>query len=222
MWATCITQQLNHDTLSEPYVALPELNLAGTVKVDVATAEEEDKNAIADGPSPNGGVATAVWAPPKPPLVVKVDLSNLDVIEIRVHFEETMTLVGAIELVSPANKDRPDSRTAFVSKIAAYLQANVGVVVVDIVTERLNNLHAQLMDLLDAGDAAVAAVGSEQYAVAYRNAGKGKRARIEMWPADLAVGQPLPVLPLWIGPRLAVPLDLETSYKAACDSVRLR
>ena len=30
-------------------------------------------------------------------------------------------LAGAVELVSPANKDRPASREAFVSKCAAYL-----------------------------------------------------------------------------------------------------
>jgi len=43
-----------------------------------------------------------------------------------------------------------------------------------------------------------------------------------MWPQALAVGAVLPTLPLWIGPNRAVPVDLEASYLAACDSLRIR
>jgi hypothetical protein len=39
------------------------------------------------------------------------------------------TLVGAIELVSPANKDRPSQRRAFVSKCETYLQQGIGLVI---------------------------------------------------------------------------------------------
>ena len=54
-------------------------------------------------------------------------------------------LVAAIELVSPANKDRPESRSAFVGKCAALLQRGVAVSIVDLVTVRQFNLYAELL-----------------------------------------------------------------------------
>jgi hypothetical protein len=44
----------------------------------------------------------------------------------------------------------------------------------------------------------------------------GTRARLEAWSHPLAVGEPLPTLPLWLGPERVVPLDLEPSYEQAC------
>src|SRR5205085_725706 len=44
------------------------------------------------------------------------------------------TLVAAIELVSPGNKDREEARRAFAAKCAGYLTRGVGLVVVDVVT----------------------------------------------------------------------------------------
>jgi hypothetical protein len=44
-------------------------------------------------------------------------------------------LVGAIELVSPANKDRSTHRDAFVSKCETYLRQGIGLVIIDVVTE---------------------------------------------------------------------------------------
>jgi hypothetical protein len=55
------------------------------------------------------------------------------------------TLVAAIELVSPGNKGRAESRRAFAAKAAAYLQRGIGLIVVDIVTTRHANLHDELM-----------------------------------------------------------------------------
>jgi hypothetical protein len=43
-----------------------------------------------------------------------------------------------------------------------------------------------------------------------------------LWPAPLAVGQPLPTLPLWIAADFSVPLDLDASYRATCTDLRVR
>ena len=40
------------------------------------------------------------------------------------------TLVAAIELVSPGNKDRPEARLAFAAKCVSYLTRGVGLIVV--------------------------------------------------------------------------------------------
>ena len=61
--------------------------------------------------------------------------------EIRVYQDlGGAELRAAIELVSPANKDRAGSRRTFAAKCAGYLQHGIGVVIVDIVTARAANL----------------------------------------------------------------------------------
>ncbi len=152
---------------------------------------------------------------------VPIDFTDLDVFEIQVLDRQEDTLVAAIELVSPRNKDRPEARHAFVAKCAAYLQQSIGLVVIDVVTERRTNLHGELVDLLELGEAAAGPTAFDLYAIAYR-ARSEPPLQLEMWPAALAVGAALPTLPLWIGPELAVPLDLEASYLAACDSLQIR
>ena len=56
-------------------------------------------------------------------------------------------LRAAIELVSPANKDRASHRRAFAVKWG-LLATGGGGVIVDVVTERTANLHAALVDIL--------------------------------------------------------------------------
>src|SRR5207302_9356302 len=103
-------------------------------------------------------------------------------------------------------------RRAFVAKCAAYLQQNVSVVLVDVVTSRRRNLYTELAEFLDATAPARTAVTSPLYAVACRTSRRRQRVQLEVWPARLQVGQPLPVLPLWLTRELAVPLDLGSSY----------
>jgi len=195
------------------FLAEANVHIGITVAADVAAFEED----MPTGESPNGGVATEVWAPPHPPLVVPVDFTVLETFEIRIYDEErARTLVAAVELVSPGNKDRPESRRAFLDKCAAYLREGVSVVVVDIVTSRRHNFHAALMELFNGGETAVRAITADLYAVAYRVRLVGKRTQLETWPAALALGVPLPTMPLWLTESLCVPLELEAAYQAAC------
>lgn len=49
-----------------------------------------------------------MWAPPKPIATAPLDFQDPDVFEVQVlNEDEGPRLVAAIELVSPANKDRP-------------------------------------------------------------------------------------------------------------------
>src|SRR4029077_5214284 len=99
------------------------------------------------GETNNGGeVATAVWAPPLPTLAVATDMSDLDEYSVRVFAtKRAHRLVAAVEIVSPANKDRPEHRRAFVAKCAALLQDHVCVAIVDLVTHRTSNLNSDII-----------------------------------------------------------------------------
>lgn len=212
-WITHLAGRLNMGSLPRRFVAEGDVHIEISVGVDVATFENDQPL----GDSSNGPVATAVWAPPKPQITVPVDLANLQTFELRVYDQErTRTLVAAVELISPGNKDRPEARRAFLDKCATYLREGVSLVIVDVVTSRQHNFHAELMQLLNTGEAAVSAVNTDLYAVAYRVHMVGKRTEMEAWPNALTLGLPLPTLPLWLTESLSVPLELEPAYQMAC------
>jgi hypothetical protein len=103
------------------YVAAPRVHLGASIEIDVATFEKDD--ATVPAPDDNGSVATAMWAPPQPTMAVMTDLPALDEYEVRVYdVRRGRRLVAAIEIVSPANKDRPEHRNAFVAKCIALLE----------------------------------------------------------------------------------------------------
>lgn len=132
--------------------------------------------------------------------------------------DEGRRLVAAVEIVSPSNKDRPESRKAFVSKCAAMLREGVCVVIVDIVTIRRFNLSAELLGFLGRAD-----TGGDGpiYASSLRRARFQETWRLEAWIHDLEVGESLPTLPLWLAEDLAVPLEIESTYEETCLALRI-
>ena len=100
--------------LPERYVAEPQVHPGWSIEIDVATYEEVEVGSPSTGERVNGGgVATAVWAPPRPTLAVASDLPDVGEYEVRVYdTKRGHRLVAAIEIVSPANKDRPEHRRA--------------------------------------------------------------------------------------------------------------
>lgn len=213
-WTNEIVRQLNK-VLPSDYVARPSVKLGVDVAADVGTLDRRGHDPAAH----NGGVATATWAPATPTLAVAVDFHRLDVFEVQIHREGGLELVAAIELVSPRNKDRPTARRSFAGKCAAYLQAGVSVVIVDVVTGRRENLYAALLDQL--GLPAEAHGPGELYAVACRSIPTDAPARLETWLTPLVVGQGLPTAPLWLESDFAMPLDLERSYEATFVELRV-
>lgn len=113
-WPAMIVIGLNQK-LPPRYVAEPQVHLGSSIEIDVATYEAEDASSPPAGEKENGGgVATAVWAPPTPTLVVATDLPAMDEYAVRVYDTRLgRRLVAAVEIVSPANKDRPEHRRAF-------------------------------------------------------------------------------------------------------------
>ncbi len=216
-WVNAITQQLNRELLPPDYYAEPQVQLGNQFEIDVATLERE-------GPLQGGtaGVATAVWAPPQPTRSVPVDFLDWEVFEVQVLQDlGGPQLRAAIELVSPAKKDRPSHREAFAIKCGSYLQRGVSVIVVDVVTERTANMHAEILQRLDVPEEAGGPPRS-LYAVAYRTVLRHEQHELEYWLERLSLGAVLPMLPLWLNVDLCVPLSLEDSYVATCESLRIR
>jgi Protein of unknown function (DUF4058) len=190
-WPAMIVIGLSRN-LPQRYVAEPRVHLGSSIEVDVAT------------------------------LSVATDLLEQDEYEVRVYDTRTdRRLVAAIEIVSPANKDRPEHRRGFVTKCAALLQNHVCVVIVDLVTDRDFNLYTALMEQFGLEDASLADGSPPFYAVTCRSARQDEKWRLETWSHSLTVGQPLPTLPLWLADNFAVPLELEASYEETCGVLRI-
>jgi hypothetical protein len=213
-WAAAIAFHLNSGILPAEYFAMPVLEVQGRVEVDVGTFQEAAR-------FDSSGVA--VWAPPAPTLTVSMDAPATDSFEVQVlrNFGGPQ-LRAAIELVSPANKDRASARLAFATKCANHLRRGVSVIVIDIVTERVANLHAEIMNALERIEEPPWESPSHLYAVAYRGVLAAEHSRVEAWHHVLTVGAPLPELPMWLEFDLCVPLRLEESYTITCGSLRMR
>ncbi len=221
-WPTVIVMALNRN-LPSRYVAAPRVHLGPHGEIDV-TAYDSDTpdSAGAKTGTVNGGVATAVWAPPRPTFDVAIDMPEQDEYEVRVYdTQRHRRLVAAVEIISPANKDRPEHRRAFVAKCAALLQQHVSVALVDLVTTRRFNLYSDLLEFLGQADSALAPQPPVVYAAACRWAREGDAWHFRAWNHTLVVGQPLPTLPLWLADNLAVPLELEATYEETCGILRI-
>ena len=206
-WATYLSGSLNA-LLPEGYFA--EANVQFGVEIDVAAFEEP-------GVLPPG----VGWQSPPPDVSLPVALQP-GVAEVGVFSKSGgPTLAGCIELVSPANKDRAAHRDALVNKCAAYLQAGVGVVLVDVVTERHADLHGELLGRLGAGGISGGAP-LWLYASAYRPVERAEATVLDVWFEFLQLGQRLPTLPLWLRGGLCLPVELEATYERTCAEQRVR
>lgn len=218
-WAMVIMERLNQ-MLPRRYKAVVQTHLGSYVEADVAEFEQpiEAENGAAEGEA--GGVAVQTWAPPVTKLVAPAIFP--DDFEVQV-FEQRggWRLVAVVELVSPRNKDRAESRRAFAAKCAAYLQRGIGLIVIDIVTERHFNLHNELAELLRWEESLQMPAAIFLYAMAYQPLRRQEKNEIDLWPAPLNVGSPLPLLPLALKGARAIPLDLEATYTDARQRSRL-
>ena len=212
-WAAALADGLN-DSLPAEYFAEFQVTLGTRIEVDVATFTEVN---TVEAPG-SGGLALAVqprlWTPPTPVAVMPAVFP--DDFEIQVFSSVAgPTLVAVLELVSPDNKDRPETRRAFAVKCAAYLQRGIGLMVVDIVTTRHGNLHDDLMALLGYSAAFAFPTPTPLYATVYQPAHRQERNEIDLWREPLALGQPLPRPPLPIRGLGCLHIDLEGTYMEA-------
>jgi hypothetical protein len=216
-WATRIADGIA--TVLPPDFQVEEHTHAGPgFEIDVATYEETKIS-----PSTGSALATQTapaYTPPHPEGTMPGVFP--DTFEVRVFSTAAgLTLVGVIELVSPGNKDRPAERRAFATKCASYLAQGVSLIVIDVVTNRQANLHNDLLQLMEAAADLEFSPDVTLYAVAYRPVNRGEKQEIDVWRRRLALGAPLPTLPLRLTGDLFVPVDFEAAYQEACRRRRL-
>ncbi len=222
-WPMVIVQKL-FPLLPDDFVAAPGVYLGTAFEIDVSVLEQ-DEPAATRMPGVGGGLAVAVatQAPPEPTLTLEAEWLDLDEYEVRVYDDRYgRRLVAAIELISPSNKDRPESRRTFIGKVAALLQREVCVSVVDVVTIRDFNLYEGFLEFIGGNDPALGREPPGLYAVTMRGRKRPRgRSLLESWFYPMHIGQPLPTLPIWLDVHLKIDLDLESSYEETCRFLRI-
>lgn len=220
-WAVALSDAFNR-VLPRGYLAEVQIHIGRNIEADVAEFELSPSIYAEEENGSDGGAAVQVQTWASPVAAQTVNIVFPDDIEVQLYdLRDGKRLVAALELISPGNKDRAKARRAFGAKCVAYLQRGIGVVIVDIVTLRSGNLHQVVLELLDQTEGSVLSADTELYAVAYRPAHRGDNNQLDLWPVELAVGQPLPLLPLALRGAFFVPVDLEATYMEARQRCRL-
>src|SRR5690349_13161206 len=100
-WATYIASTLN-ERLPKGYFAEP--NVQFGIEIDVATFEQSSPSGVgASSAVTDSASRPSQWLPPAPTLTLPFTLIT-DVVEVLVY-DSSAILAGALELVSPSNKD---------------------------------------------------------------------------------------------------------------------
>lgn len=213
-WPMTIVQHL-FAKLPPGYAAAPGAQ-AGEFEIDVAAHQEDAAFPANDS---GGGTATAATrTAAAPTATLTAELSEQDEYEVLVYDDTyDRRLVAAIEIVSPSNKDRPESRGSFAAKCAALLRRDVSVSIVDLVTDKQLNLYADTLAEVATTDPTLGPTPPHIYTATMRpRKARRRRARVDVWFYSLALGQPLPSIPLWLAENTVVMLDLDPPYEEAC------
>jgi hypothetical protein len=216
-WTTSLADVLNRDVLPRGYIALEQLHSGPAVEIDVGTFAQS----AAGRPESAVGTATqTVWTPVISPVVLPAEFPPHATVQI-VASEGGRSLVAAIELVSPGNKDRASKRRLFAAKCATYLSRGIGLIVIDVVSTRQGNLHNEMIDLVGWDADTKMTSAQNLYTVGYRPLRENDSDRIEAWPVPLVIGESLPTMPLSLSADLCLAVDLEAAYAEACQRRRL-
>lgn len=205
MWVASLVKSLNRSLPRDRFRAFAKAHLSSTAEADVAEYEIEP-----EFPDPEGNVAvfeerTAVYT---------LEAHFPDEFEVQIHeFRDGMRLSAVIELLNQENKDSESARRRFTSKCAAYLSLGVGLILVDVVTNRRVNFHNLLLEELG-GARHPLPPDTTSYVAAYKP-NPWNPSSIEVWPYVVSVGKPIPPLPLPLRDGPAISVDLDGTYSEA-------
>lgn len=158
--------------------------------------------------------------PPAAAMSAPVGFLEPQAADLTVTYDRCQQLVAVVAFANPDFTDSAAGRRAFAVKCACWLQRGTTVVVVNV--WRPADLHGELMEVLRLPDPVEWESPTGLSAVVYRVVRFADRDRLDVWPYPLAVGEALPTVPLWLAADLAVPLELDLTYEAACKSLRIR
>jgi len=220
-WIPELSRVLNSGLLPSGYYALAEQHAGKTIP-DVLTLHGGPRSPEWPPPPPVATGGTAVMeAPPRVRHKQTVQPSVLGRRRtVAIRHVTGHRLVALLEILSPANKDRARSVEDFADKVAAALEADVHVLVVDLFPPGPHDphgVHGAIRQRLERLDQPYAEEVSraEPLTLAAYTAG----SPVEVYLEHLPVGSPLPEMPLFLQRDRYIYVPLEPTYEAAWSSM---
>ena len=221
-WISTIRRALNDGLLPPDYYALAEQQAAG-FGPDVLTLQSTQ--AQDDGEQDSGGqtdrsTGLLVAAP-------KVRFKAEYPLEFHRRKESTVTvrhvsgdhIVAVVEIISPGNKTGKNPFKALIDKECELLEHKINLLFVDLFppTKRdPNGIHAAVWDAI-AEEAFTLPTDKPLTLAAYES-----DLTVQAYVNTVAVGDPLPDMPLYLEPHGYVLVPLEATYQAAWQAVPRR
>jgi len=226
-WATSIADDLNR-RLPKRFLAEAPFSLGTFASADVAEVHQSpdvgngtaNSHALTVGSGVGVAVEPVLYTPPATSMTMSADFPEEIMVEIR-DLHRARQVLAVIELVSPGNKDDTIARESFAGKCLGYLAKGMGLVIIDIVSDRLANLHNELVRAAGREATFLMANDPPLYAAAYRPVHRRMKDVIDLWTWPLSIGGVLPSVPLPLKGVGCVQLDLELSYTEACEHCRI-
>jgi hypothetical protein len=209
-WIIHLKETFNGGLLPPGYYAMSEQH-AGRFITDVLTLQAP-LPPVPPPPITDGGVAI-LEAPPR--VRRKVTLSpaargtrrSLTIRHVSGH-----RIIALLEILSPANKDRAAHVAEFADKAESALRQGIHLLLVDLFPPGPNDpqgIHGVIWERFD--DEPYPLPADEPLTLASYVGGPRPEAYLE----HLAVGSPLPQMPLFLTPDRYINVPLETTYSAA-------
>lgn len=211
-WIGEMQKALNGGVLPKGFYAMAEQHAGDTIS-DVLALHTSDPDAEAL-PEPSGGTATVTKTRPKVDSRLTASKSPKGKRRtIAIRHVSGHRVVALVEIVSPANKDRKAHVTEFVNKMVAAVQLGIHILLIDLFPPGKHDpdgMHGAVWDRFDP-DEDNALPEDRPFALAAYSAGNPAKAYVSF----VAVGNALPVVPLFLTSERFVNLELEPGYTEA-------
>ena len=219
-WITEIGRTLNRGLLPPDYYALPEQQAAG-FGPDVLTLQSPEPASSHEEASPGNGSTGLLLA------ILRVRFTAETPTEFYRRKKSTIVvrhisgdrIIAVVEIISPGNKSSQRVFKALVDKACEFLEFKIHLLIIDLFppTKRdPQGVHAALWEEI-AGESFTPPPDKPLTLVAYESA-----MTVKAYIEPVAVGDPLPSMPLFLEPGAHVAVPLEGTYREAFASVPLR
>jgi hypothetical protein len=211
-WISALSDVLNAGLLPADYYALSEQQAAG-FGPDVLTLQDQNPSAD-EGSGGGAGAATALQAPPQTRFMAQTDAEfyRRKKSSVVVRHVSGDRIVAVVEIVSPGNKASQHAFRAFVDKACELLEHRIHQLLIDPFPPGRrdpNGIHAAIWEVVE--DTPFRLPAEKPLTLVAYECDLTTRAYIE----PIAVGDPLPDMPLFLQPRGCVTAPLETTYQTA-------
>lgn len=212
-WLVAIRRVLNDGVLPPGYYARAEQTLR-TMGPDVLTLQSKEP----DVAGPGGTILTVPAAPPRVAIAATgaPRVPGFAQKRLTIRHSSDDRLVAIIELVSPGNKSSAQPLREFVKKVTTAVDAGIHALVIDPFPPGRrdpNGIHGAIWPRLG-GEPFTQPADKPLTLASYESGGAAGRSH-RCYVQPIAVGDPLPDMPLFLRPDEYVYAPLERAYQTA-------